>query len=184
MRQPGLADSIPADRRLSVESVEDGAIALARILRPSDGWISLALLTLNLIIVVWSVVHAEWVDTPNLVGVLLLGMLTGMTLYRLPVWGILVFPTGLAVGLLTVVWQITSFMGGEDAVADAGQLWDRLALWFSAVKGGDINIDQVPFAFGVLSAVGYVGIWQFGFLAGTGISGVSLFWGPPGFFPT
>ncbi len=165
MSQAGVAESIPSGGRLSVDSLLDGAVALARILRPSDGWISLALLALNLIIVVWSVVHADWVETPNLVGVLLLGMLTGLALYRLPVWGVLVFPTGLAVGLLTVVWQMTAFMGGEDAVADAGQLWDRLELWFSAVKGGDINIDQVPFAFGVLSAswlCGYVAVWVFG----------------------
>lgn len=165
MSQAGLAESIPAGNRLSADSVFDGALALARILRPSDGWISLALLILNLIIVVWSVAHAEWVETPNLLGVLLLGILTGLVFYRLPIWGMLVFPTGLALGLVTVVWQMTSFMGGEDAVADAGQLWDRLELWFSAVKSGNINIDQVPFAFGILTAswlCGYAAIWVFG----------------------
>ena len=165
MSQAGLAEDLYAGKRLSTESWADAALALLRILRPSDGWISLSLLALNLIIVVWSVVHAEWVDTPNLVGVLLLGMLTGLALYRLPVWGILVFPIGLAVGLLTVVWQMTSFMGGEDTVTDAGQLWDRLELWFSAVKSGNINIDQVPFAFGILAAswlCGYVAVWVFG----------------------
>lgn len=165
MSQAGLAESIPTGRRLSAESVGDAAVVLARFLRPSDGWIALVLLALNLIIVVWSVAHAEWVATPNLVGVLLLGMLTGLVLYRLPVWGIFVFPTGLAIGLLTVVWQMTSFMVGEDAVADPGQLWDRLELWFSAVKSGDINIDQVPFAFGVICAswlCGYLAIWVLG----------------------
>ena len=165
MSQDGLAESIPTGRRLSVESPGDGAIAFARFMRPSDGWLSLSLLALNLIIVVWSVAQAEWVNTPNLVGVLLLGMLTGLALYRLPVWGVLVFPTGLGIGLLTVVWQMTSFMGGEDAVTDAGQLWDRLELWLSAVREGNINIDQVPFAFGILTAswlYGYVAVWVFG----------------------
>lgn len=165
MSQASLTEPISQGRWLSVEAVEDGAVALAKFLRPPDGWIALALLALNLIIVVWSVVHAEWVETPNLVGVLLLGMLTGLTFYRLRVWGILLFPIGSALGVVTVVWQMTSFMTGEDAVTDAGQLWDRLELWFSAVKAGDINIDQVPFAFGVLSAswlCGYAAVWVFG----------------------
>ena len=55
MSQTGLAETIPAGRRLSAESAGDGAIALAKFLRPSDGWLSLALLALNLIIVVWPV---------------------------------------------------------------------------------------------------------------------------------
>lgn len=141
MSQADIAEPVDTGRRFSAESVQDGALGLARILQPSDGWLALALLAVNLIIVVWSVVHADWVETPNLVGVLLLGMLTGLVLYRLPFWGILVFPFGLAVGILSVVWQMTSFTGGQDTVASSAQLWDRLQLWFTAVKAGDINID-------------------------------------------
>ena len=89
-------------------------------------------------------------------------MVTGLVLARLPFWGALVFPVGLGVGLLVVVWRMTSFTEGDVAVANVGQLWDRLDLWFAAVKAGNINIDQVPFAFGVLVItwlLGYLGVW-------------------------
>ena len=45
-----------------------------------------------------------------------------------------------------------------------GQLWDRLQLWFAAAKTGDINIDPLPFAFGVMLVtwlMGYLGVWMF-----------------------
>ncbi len=141
-----------------------GGLQLAGALRPADGWTSIALLALNLIVVVWSVDHANWVAAPNLTPVLVLAMLTGLALARLPVWGGLIFPLGLGIGLLVVVWRMVSAKAGEASVADAGQLWDRLDLWFAALKANNINIDQVPFAFGVLAAawlLGYLGVWVF-----------------------
>lgn len=161
-----ITEAASDQQRLNTEWFEDVGIALGRMLRPGDGWIAAILLALNLIVVVWSVGHANWVPlgTENLVAVLLLGMLTGLILARLPVWGALVFPVGLGVGLLVVIWQITAFMGGEVVVADAGQLWDRLDLWFVAAQSGNINIDTVPFAFGVMLVtwlLGYLGVWLF-----------------------
>ena len=159
-----LAAAAAVRRRFNSEALIPNGISWSRMLRPTDGWISVTLLALNLIVVVWSVDHANWVATPNLAFVVLLAMVTGLVLARLPFWGALVFPVGLGLGLLVVVWRITSSQGGDAAVADAGQLWDRLDLWFTAVKSGNINIDQVPFAFGVLVVtwlLGYVGVWVF-----------------------
>ena len=164
MTQAELAQGQHTRPRLTFESAGDGATALFRFMRPEDGWIAFSLLAVNLIVVVWAVDRAEWVSTPTLVWVLLLAMLTGLVLARLPVWGGLVLPVGLAVGILVVVWQLTNFSGGPDAVSDVGQLWDRLHLWFSAAKTGAINIDQVPFAFGVMAAswlTGYLAAWMF-----------------------
>ena len=162
---PGqLAQGIQVRQRFDFEGLFDSGLKLSRVLRPADGWISIILLALNLIIVVWSVDHANWVPTPNLVLVLLLALLTGLILARLPVWGALVFPVGLGVGLLVIVWRMVSTKAGDTAVTDVGQLWERLDLWFAAVKSGNINIDQVPFAFGVLVVtwlMGHLGVWVF-----------------------
>ena len=159
-----LAAAVSFHQRFDSEALVNSGVSFGRMLRPADGWISVVLLALNLIVVVWSVHHADWVATPNLVVVLLLAMVTGLVLARLPFWATLVFPVGLGVGLLVVVWRMTSFSGSDDAVANAGQLWDRLDLWFAAVQAGNINIDQVPFAFGVIVVtwlLGYIGIWLF-----------------------
>ena len=162
-----LTQQVSSRRLQNFESPVDGLLSVVQLFRPSDGWISLTLLALNLMLVVGSVGRAEWVTglgTGSLISVLILGMLTGLILARLPVWGALLIPTGLGIGLLVVVWQITSFMGGESAVAGPVQLWDRLDLWFVAAKTGDINIDPAPFAFGVMLVtwlMGYLGAWIF-----------------------
>ena len=167
MTGEGLTQYVSSRGQLTFESSAEALIPWFHWFRPSDGWVSLFLLVINLMLVVGSVGGAGWVEgleTRNLFSVLLLGMLTGLVLARLPVWGALLFPAGLGVGFVVVVWQITSYMGGESAVAGIGQLWDRLELWFVAAKTGDINIDPVPFAFGEMLAtwlLGYLGLWLF-----------------------
>ena len=162
--QADVAETTSPSSMISMESLSRRAASFYRTMRPSDGWLALILLAMNMGIVIWSVQHADWVSTPNLGGVLFLSMFTGLLLYRVPLWGILVFPVGLGIGLLVVVWQMTSFSGGTDAVSDAGQLWDRLELWVSAAKSGSISIDQVPFATAVVTATwlaGYLAVWLF-----------------------
>jgi hypothetical protein len=67
-------------------------------------------------------------------------------------------------GLLVVVWQLTSFQSEGVEVANAAQLWQRLGLWVEAAQSGAISIDQVPFAFGLMAATwlsGYLAAWVF-----------------------
>ena len=162
----GLARYAPGGRP-NVGLTAGGWAALVNLLRPLDGWFALALLAVNLMMVVGSVASADWapgLGNKSIVAVLLMGMLTGLVLGRLPVWGGLLFPAGLGVGLAVVVWQMVSFFSGESAVTGTGQLWDRLGLWLEAAKSGAINVDPAPFAFGVLLAtwlLGYAGVWLF-----------------------
>ncbi len=114
MTQASLTEIAPA-QQLDAESLGQGVMAVLRWLRPADGWIAVVLVAFNLIVVVWSVDQANWVATPNLTGVLLMGMVAGLILSRVRLWGVLVFPIGLATGVLVVVWQLTSFMGGTDS---------------------------------------------------------------------
>ena len=165
MTAGGMVKAFPRAGQLKPEVIGDWFIAAVRMLRPSDGWMAVVLLLLNLMVVAWSVDRSDWVNTPNLALIILpVSMATGLLFARLPLWGAVGFPAGMGVGVLVVVWQMTSFQAGESSVADAGQLWDRLVLWFEAARSGNINIDQVPFAVGLSSAtwlMGYLGIWLF-----------------------
>ena len=159
-----IAETIAPRGGFNVENLWERVWAALVALRPYDGWASVLLLALNLSTIVWSVERADWAPTPNLVYVMLLGMVTGLVLSRVPVWGILLLPVGLAVGLLVVVWQLTSFRADGMELANAAELWERLYLWYEAARIGTINIDTVPFAFGLMSATwlsGYLAAWVF-----------------------
>ena len=141
---------------------------LAR-LRPADGWIALALLTANLCVVVLSVERADWAPSPSLVGLLLLAMLTAFVFSRLPrkpfwLWGWLALLPGLGLGALTVVWQVSGYAFDGEPLGGAGALGERLGLWLTAARDGTINIDKVPFSFGLSAAswlTGFLGAWLF-----------------------
>ena len=162
MTNRGTVEAITFRERIHPESWGEGVLWLTRFFRPSDGWLAVGLLVLNLIIVVWAVDDAEWAPTHNLVGVVLMAMVTGLLLARVRLWGLLLLPVGMAIGLLVIVWQLTSHE--ELALAGSGELWERLGLWFEAARSGSINIDQLPFAFGLMVVTwlaGYVAAWVF-----------------------
>ena len=141
-----------------------GLLAALNYFRPADGWATVLLLGLNLMVVVWSVEQADWVPTPNLVSLILLAMLTGLLLSRVPLWGLLVLPLGLIIGLGVIVQQITAFRAEGMELANAAELGQRLYLWYEAARTGSINIDREPFAFGLMCATwlaGYLAAWVF-----------------------
>jgi hypothetical protein len=170
---PGsVAETFSTRGGFSFDSLWEKLFSLIQFFRPPDGWLSVTLLGLNLMVVVGSVERADWVATPNLVGLIILAMLTGLVLSRIPIWAVLVLPVGLAIGLLVVVWQLTSFQAEGVQVANATELWERLVLWFEAAKAGTINIDRIPFAFGLMVAT-----WLSGYLAGWVFFRYRNFWG-------
>jgi transglutaminase-like putative cysteine protease len=146
------------------EAAGRAAFGLLARLRPNDGWLALTLLAANLCVVVLSVEQADWAPTPNLAGILLLGMLTAFVFYRLPVWWWLAILPGLVLGGLTVIWQLSNFTFDGQPLGGASVLLDRLGLWLEAAREGSINIDKAPFAFGLVTAswlMGYLGAWLF-----------------------
>ena len=157
-----------ARRAISVrwdgEKMSTAAGGLLRHMRPADGWVALVLLVLNLCVVVMAVERADWAPTPSLVGIALLGMLTAFVFYRLPVFWFQAIIPGLVLGGLTVVWQMSGATFDGEPLGGAGALWDRLTLWADAARERSINIDKVPFAFGLVTAswlTGYLGAWMF-----------------------
>ena len=168
----GLAEPSAARNRLNTEILVDASIALAKFFRPSDGWLAFLFLTMNLWVVIFSVEQAEWVTGLELTTLLSLSIITGLVLYRIPVWAFLVLPIGAALGLLAIIWQFTSREIGLVTVTNADQLWLRLSLWVEAARTGSINIDTVPFAFGLM-----VITWMTGFLATWVFFRYRNFWG-------
>ena len=168
----GLADPGAVRERLNTEVLADSLLALARFFRPSDGWLAFLFLAMNLWVVIFSVEQAEWVPGMELTSLVIMAMLTGILLYRIPAWAGLMLPIGGVVGLLVIVWQFTSREIADVTVTNADQLWFRLSLWVEAARTGAINIDTVPFAFGIMSL-----IWLAGFLATWMFFRYRNFWG-------
>lgn len=149
---------------LENDDLTGAGIGLLRRLRPTDGWLALILLAANLCFVVFAVERADWAPTPSLVGILLLGMLTAFVFHRLAIYWFLAIIPGLILGGLTVVWQISGYTFDGETLGGVGALWNRLTLWMEAAQEQSINIDKVPFAFGLVTAswlTGYLGAWVF-----------------------
>ncbi|MBO20067.1 MAG: hypothetical protein CL732_05975 [Chloroflexi bacterium] len=150
--------------RINTDSIGEGLLGLERFLRPNEGWLAASLLVLNLVVVVLSVEQADWAPSPNLVFLLFLAMITGLALYRLPVWSLVLVPVGLAVGLGVILWQLSMFTFDGASAGGAGQVIERLDLWLEAARTGSINIDRLPFSFGLMVATwltGFLGAWLF-----------------------
>ena len=177
-RQPAASPASPAvqsteGRKLSVAPVVGGALWLWRHGRPADGWAAVFLLGLNLLVVAWSVDRGgDWVPTPSLEALILIAMVTGLALSRIPVWGALLLPLGLVIGLWVITAQLVGFEGEGIELASAAELFDRLNLWWAAAETGGINIDRVPFAFALMSLT-----WLAGYLAAWVFSRYRSFWG-------
>ncbi len=149
---------------IDLDFIRNGVAGLERTLRPTEGWIAGILMVINLVVVVQSVEQADWVATPNLVALLFLAMVTGLILYRIPVWSIALIPVGLAVGLAVILWQLSNFTLAGVAVDGTAEVLERLDLWLDAARSGSINIDGLPFSFVLMTATwltGFLGAWLF-----------------------
>ena len=158
----------PTRQQISTDSISDSIGerlgSLERTVRPREGWIAGALLVLNLVVVALSVEQANWAPSPNLVLLLFLAMLTGLILYRIPLWSAILLPAGFAVGLALILWQLSNFTIDGVSVGGTGQVLERLELWLDAARSGSINIDGLPFSFALMTATwltGFLGAWLF-----------------------
>jgi len=154
----------PARQGLDTDFIGDSIAWLERTMRPNEGWVAAALLALNLVVVVMSVERADWVPSPNLVLLLFMAMLTGLILYRIPIWSITLLPVGLAVGLAIILWQLSNFAINDVTINGTGEVIERLDLWLDAARTGSISIDSLPFSFGLMTATwltGFLGAWLF-----------------------
>lgn len=164
MSSETLQTGEPIRQGVDLDFIGDGIAGLERTLRPTEGWIAGILMVVNLVVVVLSVEQADWVATPNLIVLLFFAMVTGLILYRIPLWSIALIPVGLAVGLAIILWQLSSFTLDGVAVGGAAEVLERLDLWLDAARSGSINIDGLPFSFALMTATwltGFLGAWLF-----------------------
>ncbi|MSQ06743.1 MAG: DUF4129 domain-containing protein [Dehalococcoidia bacterium] len=164
MTLSAIVDTVARRGAVSADLPGRAFSLLQRHVRPGDGWASVLLLALNLMVVVWSVEKANWAPTPNLVSLVLWAMLTGLVLSRLPFWGILVLPAGLLIGLGVVIRELTSYQAPGLDLAGTHDLIYRLELWWTAARTGTISLDAVPFAFALMVftwLAGYLAAWVF-----------------------
>jgi len=132
--------------------------------RPTDGWLAAVLFAINLSVVSWSIDKAEWVKTPNLTALMLAAIFAGFIIIRVRTPRILILPVGLICGSLMVLWRLTSIESGPVHISNLEELWERLNFWYRAAIDGTINIDQLPFAIGLMTmtwCLGYVSAWAY-----------------------
>lgn len=128
---------------------------------PAQGWDTFLLILGAAVITGFTVLEADWVETPGLLALIVWSSVTGLVLakIRLP-WPIL-HAAGLTLGFVAVLWQATTLADARD-LGRFGELWQRLAEWYGAATSGGISTDLLPFSLVLLSlawVLGYASTW-------------------------
>ena len=130
-------------------------VRLLRMVTPQEGWLALLLLLASLLVVVWTINAARWVEAPSLSGVVVVGALAGMLVAKRRghalVWHLLATLAGAAL----VYWSTAALADSEGWLDRFRELNTRLELWWHTARGEGIGIDTLPFAFG-LGVLGWV----------------------------
>ena len=129
---------------------------------PSQGWVTFALLVATLLVAAESVTAADWVETPGLIRVLLLGTIAGLALAKVRGPAALLHLLALAIGFAVVVWYTSSLIEGQPLVERVQEMWRRLQVWYEAAGSGGISTDLIPFTVGLLATswlLGYFSAW-------------------------
>ena len=129
---------------------------------PSQGWATLGLLALMLLVVGDSITAARWVETPGLVTLLILSALAGLGLAKVKAPWFLLQPLGLLVGGVVVLWRTSLVIDAPTLSDRIREMFDRLDVWYEAATSGGISTDLMPFTILLLSAtwfLGFFGSW-------------------------
>ena len=128
---------------------------------PEQGWVSLILFVLMLLVTASLVTDARWVELPGLKTTLILAALCGLVLAKARRHAVLLHPIGLAVGAVVVIWHGSQIIVG-DPFERFGVLGERLSTWYQVASGDGISTDVLPMSMGILGAawlLGYIGSW-------------------------
>ena len=128
---------------------------------PAQGWDTFLLILGAAVITGFTVLEADWVETPGLLALIVWSSVTGLVLakIRLP-WPIL-HAAGLGLGFMAVLWQASTLTDARD-IGRLGEVWERLAEWYAAATSGGISTDLLPFSLVLLSlawVLGYASTW-------------------------
>ncbi|MBI2854626.1 MAG: transglutaminase domain-containing protein [Chloroflexi bacterium] len=105
------------------------------------------LLFCSMLVVTWSVEQAEWVTTPSLALVALLGVLTGVLMAKVRVHPAVKHTAGLLLGVATIVWQTLTIIHVDGVAPRMREVALRLGLWVQAAATRGVSSDDLPFVF-------------------------------------
>ncbi|MFH1485451.1 MAG: transglutaminase domain-containing protein [Chloroflexota bacterium] len=131
---------------------------------PEEGWATFAILAVTILIVVFSVEHAEWVKPmPSLALTAILALLVGFVMAKARVPVSLLHTVASLIGMELLIRQMANILPGTTPLDQRLELWDRLAAWIQVLHTGGISSDTVPFVALLLIlawGIGYFASWS------------------------
>ena len=128
---------------------------------PEQGWDTFLLMLGAAMITGFSVIEADWVETPGLLALIFWSSFAGLVLAKVRLPWPLLHAAGLGLGFAAVVWQASTLADARD-VGRFAELWDRVVAWYGAATSGGISTDLLPFSLALLSLgwlLGYASTW-------------------------
>ena len=129
---------------------------------PEQGWILLILLILAIFSVASVIDTANWVATPGLYWVIILGSLTGQLLSKVRLPSLLIHPISLTLGLLASLVIVTSLVKGVPYDEKILEVYLRLNHWYEIASGEGMNTDVLPYSAMIIFLawlMSYTGTW-------------------------
>jgi transglutaminase-like putative cysteine protease len=135
-------------------------------IRIDYGWTTFWLIALLVFTATWSVQQADWAEGLHiLTPITILGLIVGLVLTQLrQIPPFLAHITAFVIGAFVVLFQMTSFLADTlgSRVDKLAWLWDRWAVWFSALRAGNAGEDLYLFILlmaSMLWVLSYAAVW-------------------------
>ena len=132
--------------------------------RLTQGWDTFLLLVAGLGVVSWSVLEADWVETPGLLATVWSAAASGALLARLRRPAVANLLAGAFIGTVIVAWQVSRLTEAPSLLDRLREVWTRLDVWFDAAISGGISTDLLPFSLTVLILGWLLGFFSAWFL--------------------
>ncbi len=130
----------------------------------SEDWLTFVLVSATILIVVRLVEVVQWVETPFISFMAILGALLGLLTSRSSRKTWQMHLLAILVGVTAAYMQGTGLVEAEALISRFGELNSRLITWLGVLFGNGISPDPVPFALmlSVLAwAGGYIAAWAY-----------------------
>jgi transglutaminase-like putative cysteine protease len=126
-------------------------------------WASAVALLVLLLIVVSSVMQAEWIiPQPSLVLVLVFALVTGLLLGKSRLPGLATHTLALVLGVGVTMWQVASLQPETEMTTKFSHLIGELGVWWQAIGSGEPSKGtiQIALMFSFFTwLMGYVSMW-------------------------
>ncbi|MEE2656722.1 MAG: transglutaminase domain-containing protein [Chloroflexota bacterium] len=146
----------------SVVNADHPVLLRLRKFTPSEGWLILGILLATLLTIADMVTDAAWAKSPSLYGIVVMGVIMGLVVAKLPgqpiAWNI----AAIVLGSGFVYWQMSTITEAAGFLEHFQALNNRLNEWRHAASEGGISTDTIPFALILASLswiISYISAW-------------------------